>query len=99
VAGSLNLTGYVRLIPCLDLENGRVVKGVNFTNMRDAGDPIEIARRYQEEGADEIVLLDISATSEGRATGVDMIAAIAGQVSIPVTIGGGVRSVEDARVC
>src|SRR5690625_4939306 len=88
---------YVRIIPCLDLKDGRVVKGVNFVGLRDAGDPVAVAKRYEEEGADEIILLDISATSEHRMTRVELVSSVARQLSIPVTIGGGVGSMEDAR--
>src|SRR5476649_955245 len=86
-----------RIIPCLDVTNGRVVKGVNFTELRDAGDPVEIARRYDEQGADEITFLDISATSENHGLILDIIEAVASQVFIPLTVGGGVRAVEDVR--
>ncbi len=86
-----------RIIPCLDIKGGRVVKGVNFVNLRDAGDPIENARLYNDEGADELVFLDISATPEGKATTVDMVRQVAIEVFMPFTVGGGVRSVEDAR--
>ncbi|MGO9343456.1 MAG: imidazole glycerol phosphate synthase subunit HisF [Acidimicrobiales bacterium] len=86
----------VRVIPCLDVEGGRVVKGVRFSGLRDAGDPAELARRYDEEGADEVVFLDITASSEERATMVDVVARSAEQVFIPLTVGGGVRSVPDA---
>lgn len=85
-----------RLIPCLDLDEGRVVKGTNFQNLRDVGDAVELAQRYQDEGADEIILLDISATQDGRTTFFHTMEAIADTVSIPVGIGGGIRSVEDA---
>ena len=87
----------VRVIPCLDVDNGRVVKGVNFVNLRDAGDPVELAARYDVEGADEVVFLDITASSDARDTMVDVVARTAEQVFIPLTVGGGVRSVEDAR--
>lgn len=87
----------VRVIPCLDVDGGRVVKGVRFGDLRDAGDPVELARRYDEEGADEVVFLDISASAEGRRTTVDVVARTAERVFIPLTVGGGVRSVEDAR--
>ena len=87
-----------RIIPCLDVENGRVVKGVNFVDIRDAGDPVEVAKRYNEQGADEITFLDITATHEGRATTVKTVEKIAEQVFIPLTVGGGIRSVEDIRV-
>lgn len=86
-----------RIIPCLDVTNGRVVKGVNFVELRDAGDPVEIARRYDEQGADEITFLDITATSDGRDLMLNIIEAVASQVFIPLTVGGGVRTVEDVR--
>jgi len=86
-----------RIIPCLDVTSGRVVKGVNFVNLRDAGDPVELASRYNEQGADEIVFLDITASSDARETMVDLVARTARKVFIPLTVGGGVRSVEDAR--
>lgn len=86
-----------RIIPCLDVTNGRVVKGVNFVELRDAGDPVEIARRYDEQGADEITFLDITATSDGRDLILHIIEAVASQVFIPLTVGGGVRTVEDVR--
>ncbi|MGO4764598.1 imidazole glycerol phosphate synthase subunit HisF [Cupriavidus sp. 2KB_3] len=86
-----------RIIPCLDVTNGRVVKGVNFVELRDAGDPVEIARRYDEQGADEITFLDITATSDGRDLILHIIEAVASQVFIPLTVGGGVRAVEDVR--
>lgn len=86
-----------RVIPCLDVDAGRVVKGVNFVGLRDAGDPVELAARYDEEGADELVFLDITASSDDRDTMVEVAAAVAARVFIPFTIGGGVRSVEDAR--
>ena len=85
----------VRVIPCLDVKDGRVVKGVNFQGLRDAGDPVELARRYDEQGADEITFLDVSASSENRATMLDVVSATAEQVFVPLTVGGGVRSVED----
>ena len=87
----------VRVIPCLDVDAGRVVKGVRFVDLVDAGDPVELAARYDEEGADELVLLDITASSDDRATMVDFVARTAEQVFIPFTVGGGVRSAEDAR--
>ena len=87
----------VRVIPCLDVDGGRVVKGVNFLNLRDAGDPVELAARYDAEGADEVVFLDITASSDARRTTVEMAARVAEQVFIPFTIGGGIRSVDDAR--
>jgi cyclase len=86
-----------RIIPCLDVTGGRVVKGVNFVDLRDAGDPVEIAARYNEQGADEITFLDITATSDGRDLILHIIEAVAGQVFIPLTVGGGVRTVEDVR--
>jgi imidazole glycerol-phosphate synthase subunit HisF len=86
-----------RIIPCLDVTGGRVVKGVNFTELRDAGDPVEIARRYNEQGADEITFLDITASSDGRDLILPIIEAVASTVFIPLTVGGGVRKVEDVR--
>ena len=86
-----------RVIPCLDVDKGRVVKGVEFVNLRDAGDPVELAVRYQEEGADEIVFLDITASHEKRETVAQLARRCADDVFIPFTIGGGVRSVEDAQ--
>ena len=86
-----------RIIPCLDVTAGRVVKGVNFVGLRDAGDPVEIARRYDEQGADELAFLDITASSEGRDLIVGVVEAVAAQVFIPLTVGGGVRTVEDVR--
>ncbi len=86
-----------RIIPCLDIRNGRVVKGVNFLNLRDAGDPLEQAQAYEEQGADELVFLDISATPEGRRTTLDLVRQVADQVFMPFTVGGGVRTVEDMR--
>jgi cyclase len=86
-----------RIIPCLDVTAGRVVKGVNFLELRDAGDPVEIARRYDAQGADEITFLDITATSDGRDLILDIIESVASQVFIPLTVGGGVRAVEDVR--
>ncbi len=87
-----------RIIPCLDVENGRVVKGVKFLDIRDAGDPVEVARRYNEQGADEITFLDITASHEGRETTVHTVEQIAEQVFIPLTVGGGIREVNDVRV-
>lgn len=87
----------VRVIPCLDVDAGRVVKGVRFTDLVDAGDPVELAARYDAQGADELVFLDITASSDNRATTVDMVARTAEQVFIPFTVGGGVRAVDDAR--
>ncbi len=86
-----------RIIPCLDVTRGRVVKGVNFVELRDAGDPVEIAARYNEQGADEITFLDITATSDGRDVILHIIEAVASQVFIPLTVGGGVRTVADVR--
>lgn len=86
-----------RVIPCLDVDAGRVVKGVNFVGLRDAGDPVELAAKYNSEGADELVFLDITASSDDRDTIVDVVRATAEQVFIPLTVGGGIRSVEDAR--
>src|SRR6201997_3146300 len=85
-----------RIIPCLDVTGGRVVKGVNFVNLRDAGDPVELAARYNDQGADELVFLDITASSDERDTMVDVVARTARQVFIPLTVGGGIRAVEDA---
>ncbi len=85
----------VRIIPCLDVKNGRVVKGIHFQDLRDAGDPVAIARRYQDQGADELAMLDISATNEGRDTMVDLVAQVTQAISIPLTIGGGIRSLAD----
>ena len=87
-----------RIIPCLDVNNGRVVKGVNFVNLRDAGDPVEIAAAYDKAGADELVFLDITASSDHRKTVVDMVRQVANQVFIPFTVGGGIRTVEDFRM-
>lgn len=84
-----------RIIPCLDVKDGRVVKGVNFVGLKDAGDPVEVAKRYNEEGADEITFLDITATHEKRATIVDIIKAVAKEVFIPLTVGGGIKSLDD----
>jgi len=86
-----------RIIPCLDVDNGRVVKGVKFVEIRDAGDPVEIARRYDQQGADEITFLDITASSGDRETMVHVVEAVAEQVFIPLTVGGGIRKVEDIR--
>jgi cyclase len=86
-----------RIIPCLDVDNGRVVKGVKFVEIRDAGDPVEIARRYDEQGADEITFLDITASSDNRETMVHVVEAMASEVFIPLTVGGGIRKVEDVR--
>ena len=86
-----------RIIPCLDVRDGRVVKGVNFVNIRDAGDPVELARFYSDQGADEIVFLDITATSDGRATVADVVERTAEQVFVPLAVGGGIRTLEDFR--
>lgn len=86
-----------RIIPCLDVDKGRVVKGVQFLDIRDAGDPVEVAKRYDVQGADEITFLDITASHEGRDTTIHMVEAIAEQVFIPLTVGGGIRSVDDIR--
>jgi cyclase len=87
-----------RIIPCLDIKDGRVVKGINFLNLRDAGDPVDQARIYDQEGADELVFLDISATAFGHDTVVHVVREVANQVHIPLTVGGGIRSVEDMRM-
>lgn len=86
-----------RIIPCLDVTGGRVVKGVNFVELRDAGDPVELAARYNEQGADELVFLDITASSDERATMIDVVRRTAREVFIPLTVGGGIRGVDDAR--
>lgn len=86
-----------RIIPCLDVSSGRVVKGIKFQDLRDAGDPVECAMRYEEQGADELCLLDVSATPEGRANGTETVAAVRRALGIPLTVGGGVRRVEDAE--
>ncbi len=86
-----------RIIPCLDVDNGRVVKGVKFVDIRDAGDPVEVARRYDREGADEITFLDITASSDNRETIVHVVEQVASEVFIPLTVGGGIRTVEDVR--
>src|SRR5437868_7518405 len=85
-----------RIIPCLDVDRGRVVKGVNFLNLRDAGDPVEVARRYEEQGADELVFLDISASHEGRQIMLDVVRRVAEEIFMPFTVGGGIRTLEDA---
>ena len=87
-----------RIIPCLDIKDGRTVKGVNFVELRDAGDPVELAQRYSEEGADELVFLDITATKEKRKTLIDLVEKVARKVSIPFTVGGGISSVEDVNM-
>ena len=86
-----------RIIPCLDVTAGRVVKGINFVGLRDAGDPVEVARRYDEQGADELTFLDITASSDERDLIIGVVEAVAAQVFIPMTVGGGVRSVQDVR--
>ena len=85
-----------RIIPCLDVKDGRTVKGTNFIGLRDAGDPVELAARYSEEGADELVFLDISATLEGRKTFLHMVERVAQAIQIPFTVGGGISTVDDA---
>ena len=87
-----------RIIPCLDVNNGRVVKGINFVNLQDAGDPVEVAKAYDKAGADEVVFLDITASSDGRETVVDMVRKVAANVFIPFTVGGGIRTVEDFKM-
>ena len=87
-----------RIIPCLDIKNGRTVKGVNFVDLRDAGDPVELAKIYSDEGADELVFLDISATEERRSTLIDLVRKVAATINIPFTVGGGISSVEDVEV-
>ncbi len=87
-----------RIIPCLDVRDGRVVKGVNFVNIRDAGDPVELAKYYSDQGADEIVFLDITATSDNRETVADVVERTAAQVFVPLTVGGGIRTLEDFRL-
>jgi len=87
-----------RIIPCLDIKNGRTVKGVNFVDLKDAGDPVELAKKYSEEGADELVFLDISATEERRKTLVDLVRNVAKTINIPFTVGGGISSVEDVSI-
>ncbi len=91
----VSVTVAIRVIPCLDVDAGRVVKGVNFDNLRDAGDPVELAARYDAEGADELTFLDISASAEGRATVRDVVGRTADEIFVPLTVGGGVRTVED----
>lgn len=87
-----------RIIPCLDVKDGRTVKGVNFVDLRDAGDPVELAYAYSQQGADELVFLDITATQEGRKTTIDLVKAVARQVNIPFTIGGGINEIKDADI-
>ena len=94
---SQNKKGAVRIIPCLDMKAGRVVKGTRFVNLRDAGDPVELAQYYEKQGADELVLLDISATTEQRKTMLEVVSQMAAGISIPFTMGGGVRNLEDIR--
>ena len=91
------MTLALRVIPCLDVDAGRVVKGVNFENLRDAGDPVELAHRYDVDGADEITFLDVSASSGDRATMYDVVRRTAEEVFVPLTVGGGVREVQDVR--
>ena len=86
-----------RIIPCLDVESGRVVKGTNFVNLRDAGDPVEVASRYEREGADELVFLDITASHEGRDIMLDVVKRTAEKIFMPLTVGGGIRTIEDIR--
>ena len=97
VSGTVRAVQTARVIPCLDVTAGRVVKGVNFVDLRDAGDPVELAARYDVEGADEVVFLDITASSDERDTMVDVVARTAEQVFIPLTVGGGIRTADDAR--
>src|SRR5437868_12037081 len=85
-----------RIIPCLDVKDGRVVKGINIVGLRDAGDPVEVARRYEEEGADELVFLDISASHEGREIMLDVVRQVSEQIFMPFTVGGGIRTLDDA---
>lgn len=91
------MNDFIKIIPCLDVKNGRVVKGVNFVHLKDAGDPAQLASAYVDAGADELTFLDISATTEGRDTMVDLVAKVADLVSIPFAVGGGIRNVEDAQ--
>jgi len=88
-----------RIIPCLDVKDGRTVKGTNFLQLRDAGDPVELAARYSDEGADELVFLDISATLEGRKTFLQMVECVAEAIQIPFTVGGGISTVDDGWTC
>src|SRR5580700_8627213 len=85
-----------RIIPCLDVDRGRVVKGVHFVGLRDAGDPVEVARRYEADGADELVFLDISASHEGRAIMLDVVRRVSEEIFMPFTVGGGIRTIDDA---
>jgi cyclase len=98
MGGEQNMVLSKRIIPCLDVNHGRVVKGINFVDLRDAGDPVELGKRYSEEGADELVFLDITASPEKREILKDVVRSVAAELNIPFTVGGGVRSVEDARV-
>lgn len=98
MAGRKEIMFTKRIIPCLDVNNGRVVKGINFVNLQDAGDPVEVAAAYDKAGADEVVFLDITATSDARGTVVDMVRKVAEKVFIPFTVGGGIRTVEDFKV-
>lgn len=91
------MAGFKRIIPCLDVDRGRVVKGINFMGLRDAGDPVELARRYQEDGADELVFLDITASVECRKILIDVVRAVSSEIDIPFIVGGGIRSLEDAE--
>ena len=86
-----------RIIPCLDVKDGQTVKGINFENLRYAGDPVELAKKYSDEGADELVFLDITATNEGRKTTIDMVQKVASQVFIPFTVGGGIKTLEEMK--
>ena len=86
-----------RIIPCLDVKDGKTVKGVNFVNLRDAGDPVELGKEYSDDGADELVYLDITASHEGRRTFIDLVSRVAANVSIPFTVGGGINSVADVE--
>ncbi|MEM2400269.1 MAG: HisA/HisF-related TIM barrel protein, partial [Candidatus Bathyarchaeia archaeon] len=96
--GGLRMVLVKRIIPCLDVDHCRVVKGVNFIGLRDAGDPVELARRYSEDGADELVFLDITASAEKRSILRDVVRAVAAEINIPFTVGGGIRSVDDASL-
>ncbi|WP_257210208.1 HisA/HisF-related TIM barrel protein, partial [Flavobacterium psychrophilum] len=87
-----------RIIPCLDIKNGRTVKGVNFLDLKDAGDPVALAQKYAEEGADELVFLDISATEEDRKTVIDLVRKVSETINIPFTVGGGISSVNDVEI-
>ena len=87
-----------RIIPCLDIKNGRTVKGINFVNLRDAGDPVALATKYMMDGADELVFLDITATVENRSTLIDLVQRISRDINIPFTVGGGIRAIKDAEM-